>query len=236
MIDTSKAKIFLAEERGCSETDWFRQYSTFNCSNYQSEHKTPFGVLHGWNELTLGGERSFRLAAQEDSFLFLLPVVGAIEYRDEEGNAFFLQAGQSLLLPLEKGKSIEVCNPYENELVNFLHGWISAADLSCSTPAITSFSLDENKNRLVEITVPQSNLKFLLAKFDGRSEGNFKTTKEGCKVFVFVIQGAFEVQNRLLEAGDGLALWDSEEVEFEALSNEAVLFLLQMAESEEDYP
>jgi len=46
-------------------------------------------------------------------------------------------------------------------------------------------------------------------------------------VYVFVIEGAFEVQNRLLHARDGLSLSSATEVEFEALSNDAMLLILE---------
>jgi redox-sensitive bicupin YhaK (pirin superfamily) len=45
---------------------------------------------------------------------------------------------------------------------------------------------------------------------------------------VYVIEGAFEVQYRLLHARDGLALWEAERVEWEALSNDAILLVLEV--------
>lgn len=49
-------------------------------------------------------------------------------------------------------------------------------------------------------------------------------------LFVFVIQGVFEVQGRLLHARDGLGLWDEEnEVELEALSNDAIVLLTELS-------
>lgn len=49
------------------------------------------------------------------------------------------------------------------------------------------------------------------------------------RVFAFVLNGVFEVANRLLHAGDGLALTyaaDGGKVEFEALAPDSVLVLL----------
>lgn len=46
-------------------------------------------------------------------------------------------------------------------------------------------------------------------------------------VFAFVIEGAFEIQGRLLEAKDGLALWNDNEIEMEALSNGAIILLIE---------
>ena len=46
-------------------------------------------------------------------------------------------------------------------------------------------------------------------------------------VFAFVIDGVFEVQDRLLHARDGLALSNFKAIDFEALSNESVILLIR---------
>lgn len=43
-----------------------------------------------------------------------------------------------------------------------------------------------------------------------------------------MIEGVFEVQGTLLHARDGLAIWEAEEVEMEALSNDAIIFLIEL--------
>lgn len=50
-------------------------------------------------------------------------------------------------------------------------------------------------------------------------------------LFVFIIQGVFEVQGRLLHARDGLGLWnEANEIELEALSNDAIILLIELGE------
>ena len=57
---------------------------------------------------------------------------------------------------------------------------------------------------------------------------NFYRVYPGGDEFVFIIEGAFEVQNRLLEARDGLSLWNLSKLEFEALSNDAILMIIEV--------
>ena len=45
---------------------------------------------------------------------------------------------------------------------------------------------------------------------------------------MFVIEGAFEVQGTLLHARDGLALWGTDKLEKEALSNDAIILLIEL--------
>ena len=236
MIPQSKGKIFLSEERGLNQLDWFRSYNTFNFGKYYNEYKTPFGALYVLNEDTLAGNRSFKMTVEEDSNIVLIPVVGAITYKDNSGNTGLLEAGQAQLLKVPKGGSFEITNPYESDLVKFLQLWIKAPAIS-TTPAAQSFSFDLSgkKNKLIEIFSPAvgalqhaSDLPVgLIGKFTGREEATYQILNSN-GLFAFVIEGAFEVQYRLLNAGDGLALWGLQEVELEALSNDAIILLVEV--------
>ena len=95
-----------------------------------------------------------------------------------------------------------------------------------------TFNIDENRNKLISINpVKNAELKNLLVsigKFSGRREAVYKMKSAQSNLFVLVIEGAFEVQGRLLHAKDGLALWNEPgEIEMEALSNDAIIFLIE---------
>lgn len=233
MKDGSKAKIFLAADRGHTETAWFRSYNTFNFGGYQSDYKTPFGELYVWNDDTLAGGKSFQVTVEEDSYVLLLPVVGALQYNDGVGNESLLQAGQVFFCFAAKGTAVRLTNPYEESLINFLQGWFKAENAVPSASTLTSFQLDDEKNRLLQILAAAAGINCSIGKFDGRSEGVFRTTNIHSRVFVFIVQGAFEVQNRLLETRDGLALWETNEIAFEALSNEAIILIAEMAATQQ---
>jgi redox-sensitive bicupin YhaK (pirin superfamily) len=236
MIPQSKGKIFLSEERGLNELDWFRSYNTFNFGRYYNEYKTPFGALYVLNEDTLAGGRSFTMQVEEDSCIILIPVVGAITYKDSSGNTGLLEAGQAQLLKVPKGGYFEITNPYGSDLVKFLQLWIKTPGIN-ATPAAQSFSFDisGHKNRLIEIFSPavgalqhSPDLPVgLIGMFAGREEATYQILNSN-GLFAFVIEGAFEVQYRLLHAGDGLALWGLQEVELEALSNDAIILLVEV--------
>ncbi|WP_316804619.1 hypothetical protein [Pedobacter nototheniae] len=44
--------------------------------------------------------------------------------------------------------------------------------------------------------------------FEGRKEAIYKMQKPKNSFYAFTIDGAFEVEERLMHARDGLALWD----------------------------
>ena len=67
-----------------------------------------------------------------------------------------------------------------------------------------------------------------IGKFSGRGETIYKLPNRNSGLFAFVIEGAFEVEGRLLHARDGLTLWETEEAEMEALSNDAIVLLIEL--------
>jgi redox-sensitive bicupin YhaK (pirin superfamily) len=230
MLDYSQGKIFLAAERGHMETDSFRSFSTFNFGSYQHPIKTPVASLYLLNDDTLAGKQNVSLEIEEPTDILLIPVVGAITYSDDTGNESFIEAGQAQLHAVAAGSTIRITNPYEDELVNFIQFWFKRYSNKDYEPIIHRFNIDQHKNTLVPLfsNHPGTQPKVYIGKFWGRQEIAYKRTFPEGKLFVFVLEGAFEVQYRLLETRDGLALSGVDEIEIEALSNNAIIIMVEM--------
>jgi len=224
MVPQSKGKIFLADERGLNELEWFRSYNTFNFGRYYNEHKTPFGALYVLNEDVLAEGCSIAMEVEEDSHIILVPVVGAVFWKTSHNEEGVVEAGQAQRLALCKGTSFTVTNPYEDTPVRYIQLWIKTqSDARETGHRLFSFSVDDNKNRLVEAFT-----QGFIGKFAGREEAVYKISNPQNGLFAFVLQGAFEVQYRLLHAGDGLGLWELPEAELEALSNDAIILMVEV--------
>lgn len=222
MIPQSPGKMYLSDERGLNEMPWFRTYNTFNFGHYFSEHKHPFRSLYVLNEDVLAGGKSLRMEVETPSDIILIPVVGAITYTTADGRHGGLEAGQAQVLHVTD--AFEVRNPYDHDLVKFLQLWISTP---VPTPdAFVAFDLS-TKDVLSTIHHTPA-YKISIGKFNGRGEGTYHLHDKQHGVFIFNIEGAFEVQYRLLHDGDGLALWEIDAVEIEALSNDAILLVIEI--------
>lgn len=225
-----QAKIFLSEERGVTELDWFRSFNTFNFGNYHHQYKTPVNRLYVLNDDTLAEAKSINLQVEENTLLILLPVAGAVEYRDSIGNESILDAGCLQVVPLPGGSSYTITNPYANHLVNFLQLWVKVdKPITGSLVQKFSFDLDEHKNQFVS-SMLETGVAFHIAKLNGRQKATVQFSGDAAAAFAFVIEGAFELEERLLHERDGLALWSTRQAEMEALSNDAIIFLLEMKE------
>lgn len=166
--------------------------------SYQSL-KESFYDLVAFNDETLAAGASIT----HHGATLIIPLVGDI-YTDRS-----LSPGQAQII-----NDPTISNPFKEELVNYL--LISFKERA---NAVVNFNLIDNKLQHLFTGVS-------IGKFDGRIDDTYKISGKG--IFAFAIEGAFEVQNRLLHPRDGLALWNLDEVEFEALSNEALLLLIEV--------
>jgi quercetin 2,3-dioxygenase len=231
MLTNTEAKIYLADQRGCSQNERYRSYHTFSFGTYLNENRKPFGALHAFNDDTLKGGNTVKHQVQEDTAILLLPIVGAVRY-SHNGVHRLLEAGQCHIFFVSKKSEFELSNPYENELINFLQIWFTIPTLHNDHHCEFEFDLNTSKNKLIPFISSLQEKQHLnmlgyIGKFDGREEGTYLREYADSGVFIFVIEGAFEVQNRLLHPRDGLSLRNVNKIEFEALSNEAIILLLE---------
>lgn len=224
----NEAKIFLSAQRGKTEFSWFRSFHSFNFGNFQDPNKEPIGKLRVFNDNTLAAGSGMKMQVEKPTEVLILPLVGGIEFKNSAGYHDFLEAGKIQVFSTETGMEYEVLNPYENELISYLEIWIEKENTV--SPSTISVDIDiEKRNELLPIfSSVQHNTFGYFGKYDGREESIYKVKSAGNCLYVFVIEGVFEVDNKLMEARDGLAIWDADEIEFEALSNDAMLLIFEI--------
>jgi hypothetical protein len=223
MLRKVESTIYLSSLRGCTQDENFRSYHIFNYGSYVNEFRKGFGSVKVCNDETLRAKCQTTHHAQPGMVVILLPIVGALHLKTEEKD-WLVDAGHAFAFRTAKEIAYQVSNPFETELINYL--LFVVEEEGSPFAELFGFDLDLSKGNLVQLGKRIEWPTAFIGKYDGRQEGTFDTS--GHDVFVFVMEGAFEVQNRLLQPRDGLALRNCDEVEFEALSNEAILLLVQL--------
>lgn len=225
----TEARIYLAEQRGCTQSAEYRSFHTLNFGDYQHESRHPFGCLTVFNDDTLRAGKGHTITVSEPTELLLIPVVGGIEIVIAPGESVFLGAGETYHLTAFPGQSYYIENPFETEAVNFLVLGLKTdptAPVNSGRLSATAFDLTE-RNQLIRL-VTTSNAQVYIGKYGGRQEGILSVSTPKKRLFAFSIEGVFEVQNRLLHPRDGLALGNVEHLEFEALSDDAILLVMEL--------
>jgi len=222
----SQAKIFLADQRGLKETMRLKRFSTFNFEQFTNPNKTALDHLYMVNDDMLAGHQKTCFEIDRDSYIIILPITGAINYLDDSENETDVDVEEAIIVYVERGANITLSNPYEKEVVNYLCIGITAEEPMPNNPQFCNFDLSL-QNRLIKIN--QGSLPFVLniGRFEGRKEANYQL-HESAKLYALVIAGAFEIDGRLLHEKDGLALWNTDKIELEALSSQAVVLIIEL--------
>lgn len=237
MVLEKQIQIFKSEQRGCMESEIFRRLSVFNFDDYRVISRNAFGSLLAVNDETLAEGNKIVRHIDEHVDILLLPLVGGIVYKDSLGNQDIIGTEQLRIFSAHQGMSYEITNPYDADLVNYLQIWLRPnRDFFTAQSNQTDFHLQ--KNKLIPIFAGETSENNLLKNnssamgfigiFDGRQHGSYKLKKNKTGLFVFVIHGAFEFENRLIENRDGLSLSGIGEAEFEALSENAILMIVEV--------
>ena len=199
--------IHLQENRCVEERDGFRRFYV----------QAPPADTPAIDDDTMAGGASQVSVWEKDQQILVLPVTGALIC-----NQLSVKPGEMLFLNLAAGEKLVTQNPNQAALINYL--LIRFNGFTISAPALVRFEMP------AEELQPVTSLSFPVAaigQFTGRKKGEWENPS-GKALYVFVVEGVFEVEDRLLHARDGLALGNMPAIEWEALSNQAILLLLEI--------
>ena len=226
MLSTAEARIYLANQRGTSQLEKFRSYYTFNFGSYHEPHRESFGRLTTLNDETIKAGTTLSYSLDHDSIVILIPLVGDLVHRIQSSGPELVEVGQVFMSYMAQGEMLHIANPYEIELISFIHIRISATHKS-DLHRITPIDIANKPNRLLGVSSAQHNVRLSIGKFDGRVETTMSLLDSAKGTFAFVIDGAFELENRLLQSRDGLAIWNASQIELESLSNDAIILFIE---------
>jgi hypothetical protein len=224
----SEATIYLSDQRGRTQSDGHQSFHCFNFGAYQRENRKPFKRLVALNDETLMPGASLTYSIPNNHLIFLLPVIGGIEYQTiHYGVGNFVDVGRSILLTDKKGFELKITNVFQTEPVNFISCWFLDNSTIDRQAVEDTFELDASRDSLITL-FSATNVTCRIGKFGGRKDYTLKLTTPFKDIFAFVLEGAFELQNRLLQQKDGLSMTHVSELEFEALSNDAIILIFEL--------
>lgn len=227
MIAQIPAQIYKSDSRGFFNSEKHNRFATFNFEQYQDLSRNAFGSLQILNEVILAPEKRITRLIKSKTNVIILPLFGGIEYKDSIGNDEFLSVDQIRVLAADDELTVEIFNPYENENVSYLEIEFDMGRQYFKN-YFQQYKFDfSSHNKLHSLFEVERALGFI-GFYDGRKEGTFRLRNSKNGLFVFVLNGAFEVENRLLESKDGLALKETDKIEWEALSENAILMVIEV--------
>lgn len=218
-----RTHILLAEKRDEKHLDG-KMLSRFSIKSKANEvSEIRFGCLQEFRETTLGAKYEDSLIFNTEVQLFILPLIGQIQVVNSM-NTQIVDIGEAILLSVQPGDECRIINCYEHSDVHYI---VSAFTSKEKVNGLARFSL--NMDQFVTFGERISNqglIRVSIGQWNGRSESVFAPASQ--KTFAWVVQGAFEIENCLVEKSDGLVISGMEKIEFEALSNDSIVIFMEM--------
>jgi quercetin 2,3-dioxygenase len=227
MKTISQGKIFLSDQRGVVENKDLKRYCSFNFEAFYNPAKEAVGNLYALHDDLLAPNASLGFYTQEKGYIIVLPITGTVNYFDEKENETDIAVGECLMVFAEKNSFIKLKNPYHDNLISYLVIGIKDRETQPFSPHFFNVDLSE-VNQLKPVNHNTFPFQLNLGHFHGRGECKYALNQQSLS-YLFVLSGAFEVEGRLLHERDGIALWDTAEIEIEALSHNAVILTIALA-------
>lgn len=226
MNTISQGRIFLSKQRSIIESDRIKRYSTFNFEGLQNPAKEAIGNLYAIHDDTLNPNSDFNFYTRQQGYIFIVPISGNISYVDEQKNETLVEVRKSLLVYLDKNAYIQLKNRYQEKTINYLMVALKSDEIPQRSLTLLDIDLSQ-PNYLQNISAVSSAFKIGVGRYKNR--GNTKYAINSISIlYCFVLAGSFEIDGRILNDRDGIALSTTEVIEIEALSDNAMLLTIEL--------
>lgn len=173
-------------------------------------------------EIVFDESGTFDWHCPENTIVLVIVLYGEILIDDFENP---VSANQVFSVQSDESHYLSIRNHFPDEKADIL-----LLELESKTAnrffAVENLNITE-KNTLIQISENAGYPNFI-GLYEGRKEETYTLYQQGRSIFGMVINGAFEFQNRLLETRDAIMISGIEMLEFEALSENALILLLEV--------
>jgi redox-sensitive bicupin YhaK (pirin superfamily) len=222
-------------ERGRSELGWLDSYHTFSFDRYYDPRHMSFRQLRVLNEDWVQGGKGFPMHPHRDMEIITYILEGALEHRDSLGTGSMIRPGEVQRMSAGSGITHSEYNPSATEAVHLLQIWIMPARLGLQ-PGYEqkTIPIGESNGGLRLIAAPDGrdgavtihqDAEVYAARLKGGQEATHRL-KPGRHAWVQVARGAITLNGLAMEAGDGAAVSQEEEVKLRANDSSPAELLL----------
>lgn len=221
--------IYIADQRICWQNDEYRVVSTFNYGALKKANKEPIVPLFLVNDCSVkaGSYRTERLNANTQHIF--IPIIGELVFKSNQ-EAQEILMGQILYMHTTNEDNCRISSRILGEAFTFLHIALeSATGIANRNTHHWQIPLDTQKECWITptTTIENADFHFSIGVFNSHQDFFFWGNCAFNNRFIFVIEGAVEIDHKLLYAGDALHVTDRLNLTMEALCPYSILFVLQ---------
>ncbi len=230
-----KSTLHKASSRGHANHGWLNSYHTFSFAGYYHPERIHFGALRVLNDDTVAPGMGFGSHPHENMEIISIPLSGDLEHKDDMGNLTVIKEGEIQVMSAGTGIVHSEYNRNKDKEVKFLQIWVFP-DAKNVTPRYDQISIREveKRNEFYQVLSPNvdddgvwihQKAWFHLGKFDAGNERTYTFKHSGNGLYLFVLEGALEVNGQELAQRDGMGIWDASSFKVKATADAYFLMM-----------
>ncbi len=230
-------QVRKAAERGHANHGWLDTYHTFSFGSYHDPAHMRFRALRVMNEDWVEPGQGFGTHPHRDMEIVTYVLEGALEHRDSMGNGEVLRPGEFQRMSAGTGITHSEFNPSDSERVHLYQIWL-LPERKGIEPSYEQkqFPAEQRHNRMQLVASRDAADGSLLIHQDARiylatiDDGHTIThdLPPGRYAWLQVLRGAVSLGGHELEAGDGVAIENTEQLRIES-TRDAEIMLFDLA-------
>jgi quercetin 2,3-dioxygenase len=229
-------KVIKSEDRYHADHGWLDTRWHFSFDSYYDPENMNWGALRVFNDDVIQPGKGFGMHPHRDMEIVTYVLDGELEHQDNQGNRGVVHPGEVQVMSAGTGIVHAEYNHSKEKPVRLIQLWILPQHRG-SKPRWEQhrFSRDERRGKLLPV-VSSGNVagtlaidqdaEIRVAALDAGQE-TVHTTREGRKIYLFVISGSVTANGEKLAAGDQARIADVKELKLRA-SEGAELILLDL--------
>ncbi len=220
-----------AHERGHAHHGWLESHHSFSFADYHDPQHMGFRSLRVINDDIIAGGGGFPTHPHRDMEILTYVLQGSLQHRDSMGNGSVIRAGDVQYMAAGSGVRHSEFNASATEPLHLLQIWIRP-NLAGVTPRYAERSLAGTpQGRFNLIASPDGahdsiaihqDARLWIARFQGGERVTHPLTP-GRHAWIHVAEGSVTFAGRKLSGGDGAAVSNLTDLDFEAHQASQVL-------------
>jgi redox-sensitive bicupin YhaK (pirin superfamily) len=224
-----------SETRGVANHGWLKSRHTFSFADYYNPDRMGFGALRVINDDSVDPGMGFGTHPHRDMEIISIPLEGALQHRDSEGNSSVIRKGEVQIMSAGTGIAHSEYNASTTDVVKFLQIWVMPKKTGIKPRyEQKAFTHEDRKNKIATVVSPDGrdgsvtinqNAFFSLADVQSGKDVTYERQSNGNGVYIFVLKGDIEVDGSPLKTRDGVGIKDFESLKISASKDSEILLM-----------
>jgi quercetin 2,3-dioxygenase len=234
----SNMVLHKANTRGEANHGWLKSFHSFSFASYHNPERMHFGALRVLNDDSVSAGMGFGAHPHDNMEIVSIPLQGDLLHKDSMGNVAVIKHGDIQVMSAGTGIQHSEYNNSKDKEVKFLQIWLFPNQRNV-TPRYNQITLDINdrQNKLQQILSPSANDEgvwvhqnawFHLGSFAKDFSTNYQLKDKANGVYAFILKGDFSINGQALNLRDGLGIWNVEQIDIVANSEDAEVLLMEV--------